>query len=226
MPRQESLLTEQLPELPADLARSLRQAGALLASMPEVAVPDPPSIGGAQPLAKNISQYTVTKYYTMSAYPFVVCFPPDFASDVFAAAVAPTQKGETLKSEKFAAIRADAPGVQDFKLTADETGTPFYNPLWCRVYAHYSLTPVKRTTSCIDGLPAEWELEVPGFPSGPLLVRWFGEWADLPAVENLDVITTHLIQHDEKTYCCDGFKPCRGDCIKITLDCDNDIILT
>lgn len=225
MPHRESL-ADQLPELPTDLARSLRQVGtgALLASMPEVEAPDSPSTGGAQPLAPNKSSYTVTKYYTMAAYPFVVCFPPDFASEVFLAAEAPSKKGKALKTEKVAAIRADAPGVQDFKLTADASGRPFYNPLWCRVYAHYSLTPVTETTSCFDGVPPKWELEVAGFPSGPLLVSWYGNWSDMPEVQDLDVITTHLIQYEQDTYCCSGFKLCRGDCIPINIECQDQIV--
>lgn len=227
MPRKESAITSRLPELPPDLASRLRQVGtsALLAAVPEVADPSPPVTDAPQPLLKKISEYTVTEYYTMAAYPIVVCFPPDFADVVFAPLVSDEQQ-RGVKGAQFTALRANASGISDYKLTTDSAGKPFYNPFWCRVFAHYSLAPVKRTTSCIDGVPPKWELEIAGIPSGPSLISWYGDWADMPSVPNLDVITTHLIQHAETTYCCPGFRPCAstGGCLDITIDCQDDIV--
>ena len=228
MPGQDSPISSQLDELPVYFARHLRQVGSsgLFAALPET--PDPgPAPTSPQPLAPNISQYTVTEYYTMAAYPIVVCYPPDFANGVFATFEASNPGNDETRQPKVTTLRAERPPVvQDYKLTNDSEGRPFYNPLWCRVYAHYSLVPVTRTTSCIDGVPPRWELEVTGIPSGPSILSWYGDWTDMPVVTNLDVITTHLILHKEESFCCPGFRRCGDGCLDVRIDCKDDVILT
>jgi hypothetical protein len=218
-------LTGDLPELPSDLAGQLRQVGSspFLVAVPETDVPSPPRLDPSLPLAKNKSSYTVTEYYTMAAYPVVVCYPPEFAKDVFAV-LRETDEGGGAPGELRRA-HVQEKSVVEYKLTADALGKRFYNPLFCRLYAHYSLAPVKRTTSCQDGLPNLWELEVAIPGVGTTVISWYGEWSDLPDVPNLDVITTHLIQHKETSSCCPGYRWCpgTGGCLEQTIECQDQI---
>jgi hypothetical protein len=214
-------LTGDLPELPPDLAGQLRQVASapFLVAIPETEMPSPPRPDESQPLAQKISSYTVTEYYTLAAYPVVVCYPPEFAKDVFAPLREADLGGGTPDESSRAHLREEP--VAEYKLTADARGERFYNPLYCRLYAHYSLAPVKRTTSCQAGGPDRWELEfgIPGV--GTAVISWYGEWSDLPDVPNLDVITTHLIQHKEASFCCPGYRWCAstGGCLDIAIEC-------
>jgi hypothetical protein len=219
-------LTGDLPELPPDLAGQLRQVGSspFLVVVPKTDMPSPPRLDVSQPLGPNISSYTVTEYYTLAAYPVVVCYPPEFAQDVFA----PLREADEDR-ENPAELRRAHQGeesVVEYKLTANAIGERFYNPLYCRLYAHYSLAPVRRTTSCQDGMPDRWELEVTGIPGvGTTVISWYGAWSDLPDVPNLDVIATHLIQHKETSSCCPGYRWCAstGGCLKSTVECQDQI---
>lgn len=218
-------LTGDLPELPPDLAGQLRQVGSspFLVAVPETDMPSPPRPDVSQPLAAKKSSHTVTEYYTMAAYPVVVCYPPDFAIDVFAPLREADEDGGTPGESRRAHLREES--VVEYKLTADALGERFYNPLYCRLFAHYSLAPVKRTTSCQVGIPDLWQLEVAIPGVGTTVISWYGEWSDLPDVPNLDVITTHLIQHKETSECCPGYRWCQstGGCLAQTIECQDDL---